>query len=192
MIPVDDPFITDEARQIILDIRGTTGKLMRAFAKRENQLLLEKSFNVKSQDFTKFNETIANLEKLYESYMTTPLEEVNSVKNQLKQLEGKVTQLNETRDSKKDQLDKHIEECNKSKEVRNVQVTLLAEQRRSEQSEKDNQIADSVEKGKRDEEEIRLQHEKKVEELKKTIDTIQKKLTQTMKDNGQQEAELSK
>jgi len=103
-----------------------------------------------------------------------------------------VTQLNETRDSKKDQLDKHIEECNKSKEVRNVQVTLLAEQRRSEQSEKDNQIADSVEKGKRDEEEIRLQHEKKVEELKKTIDTIQKKLTQTMKDNGQQEAELSK
>lgn len=192
MIPVDDPFITDEARQIILDIRGTTGKLMRAFAKRENQLLLEKSFNVKSQDFTKFNETIANLEKLYESYMTTPLEEVNSVKNQLKQLEGKVTQLNETRDSKKDQLDKHIEECNKSKEVRNVQVTLLAEQRRSEQSEKDNQIADSVEKGKRDEEEIRLQHEKKVEELKKTIDTIQKKLTQTMKENGQQEAELSK
>jgi hypothetical protein len=127
MIPVDDPFITDEARQIIIDIRATTGKLLRAFSKRENQLLLEKSFNVKSQDFTKFNETITNLERLYESYMTTPLEEVNSVKSQLKQLESKVSDLNNSRDTKKDQLDKHIEECNKSKEVRNVQVTLLAE-----------------------------------------------------------------
>jgi hypothetical protein len=62
MIPVDDPFITDEARQVIIDVRGTTNKLMRAFSKRENLLLLEKSFNVKSQDFVKFNETMTCLE----------------------------------------------------------------------------------------------------------------------------------
>jgi uncharacterized coiled-coil DUF342 family protein len=81
---------------------------------------LEKGYNTKSPDFLKFNETMANLEKLYDSYMTTPLEEVNSVKSQLRQLEQKVSTLNDTRDSKRDQLDKHIEECNKSKEVRNV------------------------------------------------------------------------
>lgn len=120
MIPIDDPFITDEVRQIIIDVRGTTNKLLRAFSKKENQLLLDKGYNVKSADFLKFNETMANLERLYDSYMTTPLEEVNSIKNQLNQLGKKVTELNETRDSKRDQLDKHIEECNKSKEVRNV------------------------------------------------------------------------
>lgn len=90
-------------------------------------MLLDKGYNVKSPDFLKFNDSIGNLEKLYDSYMTTSLEEVNLVKNQLKQLEQKVLTLNETRDSKRDQLDKHIEECNKSKEVRNVQVTLLKE-----------------------------------------------------------------
>lgn len=44
MISLEDPqqqqFITDEQRQIIHDLRGTTQKLTRAFSKRENQLLL--------------------------------------------------------------------------------------------------------------------------------------------------------
>ena len=66
MIPIDDPFITDEARQIIIDIRGTTSKLLRAFSKKENLLLLEKGYNTKSPDFLKFNETMGNLEKLYD------------------------------------------------------------------------------------------------------------------------------
>ena len=35
MVPMDDPFISEEARQILIDIRGTTNKLLRAFTKRE-------------------------------------------------------------------------------------------------------------------------------------------------------------
>lgn len=83
--------------------------------------------------------------------MTTPLEEVISVKTQLKELDHKVQTLSETRDSKKDQLDKHIEECNKSKEVRLHQTNILADKRRTEQAEKDTQINEAVEKGKKDE-----------------------------------------
>jgi len=59
--------------------------------------------------------------------------------------------LSETRDSKKDQLDKHIEECTKSKEVRAHQTNILADKRRTEQAEKDTQINEAVEKGKKDE-----------------------------------------
>jgi len=66
MIPIDDQFITDESRQTIIDIRGTTNKLLRAFSKKENQLLLDKGYNVKSPDFLKFNESIVTLEKLYD------------------------------------------------------------------------------------------------------------------------------
>lgn len=61
---------------------------MRAFSKKENQLLLaDKAYKHSSSEFIKFNETIENLELLFESYMTTPLEEVTSVKAQLKELE---------------------------------------------------------------------------------------------------------
>lgn len=168
MIPLDDEFITEEQRQILIDLRATTCKLLRAFSKREYALLLDsKAFKQSSADFTKFNETILNLEKLYESYMTTPLEEVISVKKSLKELEIKVQTLNETRDSKRDQLDKHIEECNKSKEVRNMETSHLAEKRRTEQVEKDTQINEAVEKGKRDEADIQESHKVIVEDLTK-------------------------
>ena len=83
--------------------------------------------------------------------MTTPLEEVISVKTQLKELDHKVQTLSETRDSRRDQLDEHIEECNKSKEVRLHQTNILADKRRTEQAEKDTQINEAVEKGKKDE-----------------------------------------
>jgi|TARA_B110000285_G_C14950506_1_gene526545 hypothetical protein len=53
-------------------------------------LLADKAYKQPSPDFARFNETIENLEKLYESYMTTPLEEVISVKTQLKELDHKV------------------------------------------------------------------------------------------------------
>jgi hypothetical protein len=78
---MDDPFITDEARLILIDIRGTTNKLCRAFSKREYQLLLaDKAYKTPSPDFARFNESIETLEKLYEAYMTTPLEEVITVR----------------------------------------------------------------------------------------------------------------
>lgn len=194
MINIDDPqqqaFISDEQRQIILDLRGTTNKLLRAFSKKENQLLLsDKAYKQASPDFIKFNETIENLELLYESYMTTPLEEVVSVKAQLKELESKVQTLSETRDSRRDQLDKYVEECNKSKEGRVTQTNILLEKRRTEQAEKDTHLNEIQEKGKRDEQDILEQHQRTMEQLKKEHTTLSNQLYGTKGKDGKSEKE---
>lgn len=173
-----------------MDLRGTTQKLMRAFSKKENQLLLaDKAYKTASPDFIKFNETIDNLELLFESYMTTPLEEVVSVRAQLKELEQKVQTLSETRDSKRDQLDKYVEECNKSKEGRVQQTNILLEKRRTEQAEKDTHLNEIQEKGKRDEQDILEQHQRTMDMLTKEHTTLSNQLYGTKGKDGKSDKE---
>ena len=53
MTPLDDEFITEEARQIALDTKANIIKLIRAFSTRENQLKL-KAYEHKSGEFASF------------------------------------------------------------------------------------------------------------------------------------------
>lgn len=57
--------------------------------------------------------------------MVTPLEEVNSIKENLKHLEVKTKNLQDLRDTKEDAFKKYCEECSKSKELRKVQIEFL-------------------------------------------------------------------
>ena len=111
----------------MIDLRGTISKLIRAFGNRENQLKL-KAYEQKSAEFNAFQDSILQLQKLFTYKLNTPLEDVNSIKDNLKQLKEKTETLTDHRNSKKDQYDKYVEECNKSRELRGITMKILSQQ----------------------------------------------------------------
>jgi len=87
-----------------------------------------KAYEQRSTDFNAFNESFENLKELYRNKLNTPLEDVNSIKDNLKLLKEKTETLTDLRNSKKDQYDKYVEECNKSKELRSITMKILSQQ----------------------------------------------------------------
>jgi septal ring factor EnvC (AmiA/AmiB activator) len=120
------------------------------------------------------------------------LEEVNSIRENLKNTKDKHLKAQETRDTKKDSFDKYVEECNKSKEQRDAQIKVLSETIGSEKANRDNQITDSVEKGLKSEGELKEEHTVQVAALKKEIDKLTKQLNEVNKSNKKDEEELRK
>jgi hypothetical protein len=115
MTPLNDEFISPEAYKCAIDVKASTAKIIREFTPKEMQLRL-KQYENKSDDFNEYLKTFENLKMLYGNKLNTPLEEVNSIKENLKNTQLKQSKALETRDTKKDSFDKYIEECNKSKE----------------------------------------------------------------------------
>lgn len=93
----------------------------------ENQLKL-KAFEHKSPDFISFYDTFTRLNQLMDTKLNTPLEEVDSIKENLKHLQTKTQNLQDSCDTKKDAFLKYCEECSKSKELRKVQIDFLKSQ----------------------------------------------------------------
>ena len=60
MTPLDDEFITEEARACALDTKETIKQLVRIFSDREMQLKL-KQFEHKSSEFAAFQDTFSNM-----------------------------------------------------------------------------------------------------------------------------------
>ena len=71
MTPLDDEFITEEARACALDLKDVTCKLIRAFCDRENALKL-KAYQHVSNEFSAFFDSFANMQKLYTTKLNTP------------------------------------------------------------------------------------------------------------------------
>ena len=96
-------------------------RLVRAFSDREIQLKLGSSTNPQKKDsneFAQFIDGINCMSRLYDDMLSTPKEEVQSIQANLTQLSERISQLKQTRDSRKDHYDKYIEECTKQKEQR--------------------------------------------------------------------------
>ena len=70
----------------------------------------------KSAELETFNDCMNNMHRLYEIKMGIPLEEVNSIKANLKHMKEKVGRLQETKDSKLDTYNKYCEDCVRSRE----------------------------------------------------------------------------
>jgi len=147
MTPLDEMY--EEGRQCALDLKSSTQKLVRAFSEQENHLKLLSSTHKKdSNEFGFFMDTINNMGNLYETMLSTPKEEVQSIQANLSQLSERISQLKQMRDQKKDQYDKYIEECTKQKEQRQTQINHLKGQVNFERSEKDKAIESSEEQAK--------------------------------------------
>ena len=128
MTPLEDEFISEEARMCALDTKANIKKLIREFTSRENLLKLKSFGDVKSAEFVGFQEGFTSLQTLYNTKLTTPLEEVNAITSNKGMLKTKINKLSELYQSKKDQYDKYLEECSKSKEIRDNQIKILKDQ----------------------------------------------------------------
>lgn len=98
MVP-DDENIEPAQVDCKIALRNSTLKLIRAFSTKENQLKL-KTYEQKSNEMETFKLTFADLENLYEQKLSTPLEEVNSIIENLKILKTRVKRLKELRETK--------------------------------------------------------------------------------------------
>jgi len=181
MTPLTDEFISEEARLCALDVRDTTAKLIRTFSDKEMQLKL-KSYEVhKSDEFNEYLKTFQDLRKLYGNKLNTPLEEVNSIRENLKLYQMKHEKALDDRDTKKDSYDKYVEECNKTKESRDATIKILKEAVGSEQATREHNITDAVERGANDEKRMEDHHKANVEALDKEIRQLEKQLNEVMK-----------
>jgi len=98
MVP-DDENIEPPQVDCKIALRNSTLKLMRAFGTRENQLKL-KQYETKSTEIEGLRDTFKEVQKLYDYKLSTPLEEVNSINENLKIMVQRVKRLKELRESK--------------------------------------------------------------------------------------------
>mmetsp|Transcript_32111 Transcript_32111/g.49108 ORF Transcript_32111/g.49108 Transcript_32111/m.49108 type:complete len:285 (-) Transcript_32111:167-1021(-) len=191
MTPLTDEYISEEARSTALELKSNTAKLMRAFTDQEKQLKL-KSFEHKSSEFAAFSESFGRLERLMEIRVTTPMEEVNSIRENLRHLQTKTQNLTELRDTKKDAYLKYMEECSKSKDIRKAQIDHLKQQIGQEKNNRSDVVVDFVQKGLQEEEMLKANHTSTVEALEKQIRTMETELKKVLKSNSDEEAVLRK
>lgn len=119
MTPLTDEFITDDARQCALELRETTSELIRAFSIKENELKLRAhGYHNTQGELSNFLEAFKHLEEMMLHKLVTPLEEMNSVKENIRTLKEKTKTLSELKDQKDDAFKKYCEECSNNKELR--------------------------------------------------------------------------
>lgn len=115
--------------------------------------------------------------------LSTPKEEKQSIEANLTQLSERITQLKQTRDQKKDQYDKYIEECTKQKEQRQAQIAFLKNQVNFERSEKDKAIEMAEEQSNQDEDQLDKSHKDAITKLDADLDKFTKAYTKLKNDN---------
>ncbi len=104
MTALDDEFLTEDAKKVAIKIRKTTANLVRHFMDPKLQLKLKTSFDTRSAEYAPLIESFDQMKSLWWTKLTTPLEEVNSIKEQLRILQSRTQKLREIRDQKKEHL----------------------------------------------------------------------------------------
>lgn len=128
LVQLDDEDTTEEQRKIIVDTGVTTQKLLRIFSTDPEMYQKLNAWKVPSGEFTSYMETIGSLNELMNYKLFTPKEEVDAIRKNERVLDEKVKNLKEKYDQKKDEYDKFVEECSKSKEMRDTNIKTLKEQ----------------------------------------------------------------
>lgn len=91
---------------------------MRIFSSKQMQDKLEKEIKMPrntNNDVSQFLDTFRDLNKLYWSKLCTPLEEVQSVREQLARLENSVNNLSTTLKTKDENYSKYLEQSKEHK-----------------------------------------------------------------------------
>lgn len=84
MTPLDDEFLPEEAKKTAVKLRKTTANLVRHFQAPTMQLKLKTLADTRQTEFAGLNESFKEIKELWWTKLTTPLEEVNSIKEQLR------------------------------------------------------------------------------------------------------------
>ena len=98
MISLDDEFLPEDAKKTAIKIRKTTANLVRHFMDPKLQLKLKTLGETRSADYAALIHSFEQMKSLWWTKLTTPLEEVNSIKEQLRILQSRTQKLREIRD----------------------------------------------------------------------------------------------
>ena len=79
MIPLDDPYLSEENKNSAILIRKTTTNLVRQFLNPQMQLKLKALGDQRSNEYAGFIETFEQVRQLWWSKLTTTLEEQRSI-----------------------------------------------------------------------------------------------------------------
>ena len=122
--------------------------------------------------------------------LNTPKEEVDAIYQSRKVLTGKTQKLQELRNSKKEAFEKQIEDCSKSKSLREAQKKLLKDQVNKEDDNCRTTVYENTDTGIQSKEGLLNRHLESTTKLNKEIDKLQGELKQVMKNNDNQEQKL--
>ena len=89
MTALDDEFLPEEAKKTAVKLRKTTANLVRHFQDPKMQLRLKTLGETRSADYAALIESFEQMKSLWWTKLTTPLEEVNSIKEQLRILQSR-------------------------------------------------------------------------------------------------------
>lgn len=77
----------------------------------------------RNPEMTGYLDTMQSVKKLWKIKLTTPLETMVDMKNSVAELKNKIAELVLTRDTKKEQLSKYMEENMEQKEARDKEIS---------------------------------------------------------------------
>ncbi|TNV85035.1 hypothetical protein FGO68_gene2506 [Halteria grandinella] len=191
MTPLDDQFLPDEAKKTAVKLRKTTANLVRHFQAPALQLKLKASLGeARSSEFATLIDSFEQMKRLWWTKLTTPLEEVNSIKEQLRILQSRTQKLREIHDQKKEHLQKYEEESKEQKEQREYEIQNLKTTIGSENANKEKELKELNEISRQQHEQLENQHKEEVTALKKKIDTLDGQLNQVKSKNKAEETKL--
>jgi len=107
-------------------------------------------------------------------------------------LHEKVTVLKETKENKKDHFEKYCEECQKSKEARDLELKTMKEIINNEKATREQIIYDAKEAGVEDERQLDEEHKRICDEYQKKVEKLDKELVAQKKKSVTEEANLRK
>ncbi len=192
MVDLDDEFLSDVAKQVAIDIRKTTTKLVRTFYKNPHLVLKIKSMGLehKSAEMAGFTDAVDQMSELWNIKLTTPLEEELQMKSQIMHLKAETKELENLRNQKQEAFSKFKEEANEQKELRELEIQTLKKQIAEEDSEKRKTVKDINDAAKTTNEHLEKRHEETVAALKKTIVDLDAKLKYVRESNEKEESKL--
>lgn len=147
MEPLDSELLNPEqrlkAKKNSRDIQKQIMKLIRLFGTKPMQDKLEKEIKIPrstNNDVSNYLEVFRDLKKLWTSKLCTPLEEVQSIREQLQRLEQSVNDLQQTLKTKDESYSKYLEQSKEHKNQLTKEIEFLTGQKTTKISvENDNQ-----------------------------------------------------
>ena len=190
MTSLDDEFLPEEAKKTAIKLRKTTANLVRQFQDPKMQLKLKTFGETRSTDYAALQESFEQMKNLWWTKLTTPLEEVNSIKEQLRILQSRTQKLREIRDQKKEHLQKYEEESKEQRAQREAEINSLRAQNGEQMQDKAKEIGELDSEFRSKQDALENQHKEEVKELKKKIDVTEANLNMVKQKNKTDEMKL--
>ena len=192
MTPLDDEFLPEEAKKAAIKIRKTTANLVRHFQVNP-QLQLKLKQTIGDQRLAEYSQMIESFEQmksLWWTKLTRPLEEENSIQEQLRILDSRTKKLREIRDQKKEHLQKYEEESREQKAQRESEIQSLKTTIGTERTNGDREIKELNDRSARQHKEIEEAHVAEVTALNKKIIILENNLKDVKAKNKTDENKL--